>query len=42
MGLADAAQLLAETLREEEATDKALTQLAKAAINLEAERDLAA
>ena len=42
MGLADAAQLLAETLREEEATDKALTQLAKASVNLEAEQDLAA
>jgi ferritin-like metal-binding protein YciE len=42
MGLADAAQLLAETLREEEDTDKALTQLAKASVNLEAEQDLAA
>ena len=42
MGLADAAQLLAETLSEEEATDKALTQLAKAAVNIKAEQDLAA
>jgi ferritin-like metal-binding protein YciE len=42
MGLADAAQLFAETLREEEATDKALTQLAKAAVNIKAEQDLAA
>ncbi len=37
MGLRDAASLLQETLREEEATDKALTGLAQSAINQAAE-----
>src|SRR4249920_1521779 len=37
LGLDGAAELLQETLDEEEATDKALTQIAKAAINQEAE-----
>ena len=37
LGLDNAAELLQETLDEEEATDKALTQIAKAAINQEAE-----
>jgi ferritin-like metal-binding protein YciE len=36
LGLDDAAELLQETLDEEEATDKALTQIAKAAINQQA------
>jgi ferritin-like metal-binding protein YciE len=42
LGLSDAAQLLNETLAEEEMTDKALTVLAKEAINLEAEEELQA
>jgi ferritin-like metal-binding protein YciE len=37
LGLDDAASLLQETLDEEEATDRALTELAKSAVNLEAE-----
>jgi ferritin-like metal-binding protein YciE len=37
MGLDDAAQLLQETLDEEAATDKALTELATSVVNLEAE-----
>jgi ferritin-like metal-binding protein YciE len=37
LGLDDAASLLQETLDEEEATDKALTQIAKTAVNQEAE-----
>jgi ferritin-like metal-binding protein YciE len=42
LGLSDAARLLYETLKEEEATDKALTVLAKNAVNLEAEKELQA
>ena len=42
LGLSDAAQLLKETLVEEEMTDKALTVLAKEAINLGAEEELQA
>ena len=42
LGLRDAARLLAETLKEEELTDKALTVLAKDAVNLEAEEELQA
>src|SRR5206468_6740108 len=37
LGLADAAELLEETLEEEEATDEALTEIAKTAVNQEAE-----
>jgi ferritin-like metal-binding protein YciE len=37
LGLDDAAALLQETLDEEEATDRALTELAKSRVNLEAE-----
>jgi ferritin-like metal-binding protein YciE len=37
LGLDDAAALLQDTLEEEEATDEALTELAKSAVNLEAE-----
>jgi ferritin-like metal-binding protein YciE len=37
LGLDNAAELLQETLDEEEATDKALTEIAKAAINQQAE-----
>jgi ferritin-like metal-binding protein YciE len=37
LGLDDAAELLEETLAEEEATDEALTEIAKAAINQQAE-----
>ena len=37
LGLNDAASLLQETLDEEEATDQALTEIAKAAVNQEAE-----
>ena len=37
LGHTDAASLLQETLDEEEATDKALTQIAKTAVNQEAE-----
>ena len=42
LGLHDAARLLKETLKEEEMTDKALTVLAKDAVNLEAEEELQA
>jgi ferritin-like metal-binding protein YciE len=42
LGLRDAARLLKETLKEEEMTDKALTVLAKDAVNLEAEEELQA
>ena len=37
LGLEDAAALLQETLDEEEATDEALTEIAKSAVNQEAE-----
>ena len=37
LGLQDAADLLQETLDEEEATDQALTEIAKTAVNQEAE-----
>ena len=37
LGLEDAVSLLEETLEEEEATDEALTEIAKTAINQEAE-----
>ena len=37
LGREDAAALLQETLEEEEATDEALTEIAKTAINQEAE-----
>ena len=37
LGLEDAVSLLAETLEEEEATDEALTEIAKTAINQQAE-----
>ena len=37
LGYTDAASLLQETLDEEEATDQALTEIAKAAVNQEAE-----
>jgi len=37
LGLQDAADLLQETLDEEEATDEALTEIAKTAVNQEAE-----
>jgi ferritin-like metal-binding protein YciE len=37
LGLHDAAELLQETLDEEEATDEALTEIAKSAINQQAE-----
>jgi ferritin-like metal-binding protein YciE len=36
----DAAALLEATLREEKATDAALTTLAKSVVNLEAEQEL--
>jgi ferritin-like metal-binding protein YciE len=42
LGLDDAANLLDETLKEEEATDKALTELAEAAVNVAAEQAEAA
>jgi len=42
MGLDEAAQLLGETLEEEEATDEALTELAEAAVNIAAEEKEAA
>ena len=42
LGFGDAARLLKETLAEEELTDKALTALAKEAVNLEAEGELQA
>jgi ferritin-like metal-binding protein YciE len=38
MGLDDAANLLATTLKEEEATDKALTEIAESAVNVAAEQ----
>jgi ferritin-like metal-binding protein YciE len=37
LGLDDAAGLLQETLEEEEATDEALTEIAKTTVNQEAE-----
>lgn len=37
LGMSDAAKLLGQTLAEEEATDKALTKIAKEAINQDAE-----
>jgi ferritin-like metal-binding protein YciE len=37
--MSDAAGLLQETLDEEEATDKTLTELATSVINLEAEQE---
>jgi ferritin-like metal-binding protein YciE len=37
LGLEESADLLRETLEEEKATDEALTEIAKAAINQEAE-----
>jgi ferritin-like metal-binding protein YciE len=40
LGLSDAATLLEATLKEEKATDKALTVLAKSVVNVEAEADL--
>ena len=40
LGMPDAAALLEATLKEEKATDAALTTLAKAIVNVEAERDL--
>jgi ferritin-like metal-binding protein YciE len=42
LGLRDAARLLKETLKEEEMTDKALTVLAKDAVNVDAEDELEA
>jgi ferritin-like metal-binding protein YciE len=42
LGLDEAANLLDETLKEEEATDKALTELAEAAVNVAAEQAEAA
>ena len=41
LGLSDAAALLQQTLGEEEATDDALTELAEAVVNQEAEGDKA-
>jgi ferritin-like metal-binding protein YciE len=40
LGMSDAASLLDETLKEEKATDLALTTLAKSVVNIEAEADL--
>lgn len=40
LGMSNAASLLQETLREEEATDKALTGLATSVVNVEAEQEL--
>lgn len=40
LGMSDAAQLLEATLKEEEATDAALTTLAKSVVNVEAESEL--
>ena len=40
LGLSDAATLLEATLKEEKATDKALTVLAKSVVNVEAEAEL--
>src|SRR5262245_55161702 len=42
LGLEDVAKLLEETLREEEATDEALTELAETAVNVAAEHAEAA
>jgi ferritin-like metal-binding protein YciE len=42
LGYSKSAQLLQQTLDEERATDKVLTQLAKAVINLDAEKAEAA
>ena len=39
-GMADAAALLDATLKEEKATDAALTTLAKSVVNIEAEAEL--
>ena len=41
LGLDDAAKLLQETLDEEEATDEALTELAEAVVNQEAQAEAA-
>src|ERR1700681_1852566 len=41
LGLTEAATLLEETLEEEEATDAALTKIAKSAVNQEAEEEAA-
>jgi ferritin-like metal-binding protein YciE len=41
LGMPDAAKLLQATLDEEEATDSALTKLAKTLVNIEAEQELA-
>lgn len=41
LGMSDAASMLQETLDEEEATDKTLTELATSVINLEAEQEQA-
>ena len=40
LGMSEAASLLGATLKEESATDKALTSLAKSVVNIEAEADL--
>src|SRR3954469_6042714 len=40
LGMNDAARLLEETLKEEKATDLALTALAKSVVNVEAEQNL--
>jgi ferritin-like metal-binding protein YciE len=40
LGLSDAAALLEETLKEEKATDAALTTLAKSVVNVEAESEM--
>ena len=40
LGMSDAAALLEATLKEEKATDSALTTLAKSVVNVEAEADL--
>jgi ferritin-like metal-binding protein YciE len=40
LGMPDAADLLDATLKEEKATDLALTSLAKSVVNVEAEGDL--
>jgi ferritin-like metal-binding protein YciE len=40
LGMTDAASLLDATLKEEKATDQALTSLAKSVLNVEAEADL--
>jgi ferritin-like metal-binding protein YciE len=41
LGMPDAVELLDATLREEKATDAALTTLAKSVVNVEAEAELA-